>query len=208
MGTISFAGMPPKSKQIDVSSDSICESINPLAPTEDVVVTDGKLANVIVYARSGDSLDTYSFAAPSMEVLLEHKRCQYAPRVLGLMVQQTLKIVNSDLTIHNTHAIARNNREWSQSQPPGADPIEQRFSLPEFYIAMRDNQHPWQKAVIGVFSHPFFSVSATDGSYEITGLPAGHYTLTAWHEKYGEQTVDVSVGSREKKTLDFTFKDK
>lgn len=151
MGTISFAGMPPKSKQIDVSSDSICESINPLAPTEDVVVTDGKLANVIVYARSGDSLDTYSFAAPSMEVLLEHKRCQYAPRVLGLMVQQTLKIVNSDLTIHNTHAIARNNREWSQSQPPGADPIEQRFSLPEFYIAMRDNQHPWQKAVIGVF---------------------------------------------------------
>jgi hypothetical protein len=55
MGTISFAGIPPKSKQIDVSSDSICESINPLAPTEDVVVTDGKLANVIVYARSGDS---------------------------------------------------------------------------------------------------------------------------------------------------------
>ncbi len=206
VGTISFAGVPPKPKQIDVSSDPVCEIVNPEAPTEDVVVTDGKLANVVVYARSGDSLSTYSFEGPSTEVILEHKGCQYVPRVLGMLPQQTLKILNSDPTTHNTHPTPKNNREWNQSQPPGAEPIEQRFPLPELFIPIRDNQHPWQKAYVGVFSHPFFSVSATDGSYKITGLPAGQYTIVAWHEKYGEQTVDVLLAGSEQRNLDFTFK--
>ncbi len=206
LGTINFAGVPSKPKQIDMSADPICEAVNPESLTEDVVVTDGKIANVVVYARAGDSLNTYLFAIPSSEVTLEHKRCQYTPRVLGMMPQQTLKILNSDATTHNTHPTPKNNREWNQSQPPGAIPIEQRFAMPELYIPIRDNQHPWEKAYVGVFSHPFFSVSATDGSYKITGLPPGQYTIVAWHEKYGEQTVDVSFGSREQKTLDFTFK--
>ena len=206
VGTISFAGVPPKPKQIDVSPDPVCEIVNPEAPTEDVVVTDGKLANVVVYARSGDSLSTYSFEGPSTEVILEHKGCQYVPRVLGMLPQQTLKILNSDPTTHNTHPTPKNNREWNQSQPPGAEPIEQRFPLPELFIPIWDNQHPWQKAYVGVFSHPFFSVSVTDGSYKITGLPPGQYTIVAWHEKYGEQTVDVSIGRKEQRTLDFTFK--
>jgi hypothetical protein len=206
LGTINFAGVPPKPKQIDMSADPMCEGVNPESPTEDVVVTDGKLANVVVYARAGDSLNAYLFAIPTTEVTLEHKRCQYVPRVLGMLPQQTLKILNSDPTTHNTHPTPKNNREWNQSQPPGAIPIEQRFAMPELFIPIKDNQHPWEKAYVGVFSHPFFSVSATDGSYKITGLPPGQYTIVAWHEKYGEQTVDVSFGSREQKTLDFTFK--
>jgi hypothetical protein len=206
LGTINFAGVPPNPRQIDMSPDPVCEIVNPDAPTEDVVVTDGKLANVVVYARSGDSLSTYSFERPSTKVILEHKACQYVPRVLGMLPEQTLKILNSDPTTHNTHPTPKNNREWNQSQPPGGDPIEQHFPLPELFIPIRDNQHPWEKAYVGVFSHPFFSVSATDGTYKITGLPAGQYTIVAWHEKYGEQTVDVSFGSREQKRLDFTFK--
>lgn len=209
VGTISFAGVPPEPRQIDMSADPICETVNPESATlatEDVVVTDGKLANVFIYVRAGDPLDGYLFDAPSTEVILEHKGCQYVPRVLGMLPQQTLKILNSDPTTHNTHPTPKNNREWNQSQPPGAEPIEQRFPLPELFIPIRDNQHPWQKAYVGVFSHPYFSVSATDGSYKIMGLPAGQYTIVAWHEKYGEQTIDVSLASTEQKTLDFTFK--
>jgi hypothetical protein len=209
VGTISFAGVPPKPKQIDVSADPICETVNPESPslpTEDVVVTDGKLANVFVYVKTGDALNIYSFEVPSTEVILEHKGCQYVPHVLGILAQQTLKILNSDTTTHFTHPTPKNNREWHQLQPPGAPPIEERFALPELFIPIKDNQHPWQKAYIGVLSHPFFSVSAKDGSYKITGLPTGEYTIVAWHEKYGEQTINVSFESREQKTLDFTFK--
>jgi carboxypeptidase family protein len=204
-GTISFVGKPPKPMHIDTSADPICGTINPDPITDWVIVTDQKLANVFVYVR-GESLNTYSFDAPSGDVTLEHKGCRYVPHVLGMQTQQTLKILNSDPTTHNTHPTPKNNREWNQSQPPGAAALEQRFAWPELFIPIKDNQHPWEKAYVGVFSHPFFSVSGKDGSYKISGLPPGQYTVVAWHERFGEQTIDVFLAGSEQKNLDFAFK--
>lgn len=205
MGTISFSGTPPGPFGIDTSADPVCEKANPELLTDQVVVTDQKLANVVIYVR-GEMLNWYSFDAPPADVMLEHKDCRYVPHVLGIQIHQTLKILNSDETTHNTHPTPKNNREWNQSQPPGSTALEQRFASPELFIPFKDNQHPWEKAYVGVFSHPFFSVSGTDGSYKISGLPAGQYTVVAWHEKFGEQTVDLFMAGSEQKNLDFTFK--
>jgi hypothetical protein len=204
MGTISFAGTPPEPLRIDTSADPICEMVNPDPTTEWVIVTNQKLANVVVYVR-GELLNSYSFDAPSPDVTLEHKGCRYEPHVLGMQTQQTLKIVNSDPTTHNTHPTPKNNREWNQSSSPGAV-LEHRFAWPELFIPIKDNQHPWEKAYVGVFSHPFFAVSGIDGSYKISGVPPGQYTVVAWHEKFGEQTFDVFLTGSEQKKLDFTFK--
>lgn len=205
VGTISFVGTPPESRRIDMSSDPVCEKVSADRTTDWVIVNNEKLANVVVYVR-GDSLNAYSFDAPSPDVTLEHKGCRYVPHVLGMQTQQTLKIVNSDPTAHNTHPSPKINREWNQSQPPGAAALEQRFTSPELFIPVRDNQHPWEKAYVGVFSHPFFSVSGTDGSYKISGLPPGQYTIVAWQEKFGEQAVDVFLAGSEQRNLEFTFK--
>jgi hypothetical protein len=205
VGTISFEGIPPKPLRIDTSADPVCETVNPEATTDWVVVKDHKLANVVVYLQS-ESLNLYSFDVPSAEVTLEHKGCRYLPHVLGMQTQQTLKVLNSDPTTHNTHPTPKNNREWNQSQPPGAAALEQRFAWPELFIPIKDNQHPWEKAYVGVFSHPFFAVSSADGTFRISGAPPGQYTVVAWHERLGEQTVDVFLAGSEQKTLDFTFK--
>ena len=205
VGTISFAGVPPEPRRFDMSADPICETVNPESATEDVIVTDGKLANVFVYARAGDALDAYAFDIPSAEVTLEHRGCHYVPHILGMQTQQILMILNGDPTTHNTHAIPKNNPEWSQTQPPDIPPFEKRIARPELLIPIKDDQHPWEKAYVSVLSHPFFAVSSKDGSYKISGLPPGQYTIVAWHEKYGEQTADVSIARREQKTLDLTF---
>jgi len=65
--------------------------------------------------------------------------------------------------------------------------------------------HTWMSAYIGVFNHPFFAVTGDDGSFSLSKLPAGDYTVEAWHEKYGTQTMKVTVGASDKKTADFTF---
>jgi hypothetical protein len=204
VGTISFVGKPPEPFRIDTSADPVCEKFDPLM-TDWVIVKNHKLANVVIYIR-GEFLNSYSFEAPSPEVTLEHKGCRYLPHVLGMQTQQTLKIVNSDATTHNTHPRPKNNREWNQSQPPGVVALEQRFAWPELFIPFRDNQHPWENAYVGVFSHPFFSVSAINGSYKLSGIPPGHYTVVAWHEKLGEQMVDLFLAGCEQRNLDFTFK--
>ena len=53
--------------------------------------------------------------------------------------------------------------------------------------------------------HPFFAITATNGSFEIDGLPAGDYILVAWHSKLGEQEQTISVGADGSASADFTF---
>ena len=205
VGTISFVGTPPKPLRIDMSADPICYTVNSDPITDWIVVSDQKLANVLVYVRS-ESLNAHSFEAPSPEVMLEHRGCRYVPHVLGMQTNQILKILNNDPTTQNTHATPRSNPDWNQSQPVGSAALELRFKSPEVSVPMKDNQHPWEKAYVGVFTHPFFAVTGMDGSYKISGLPSGQYTIVAWHEKLGEQTIDAFVAGSEQKNLDFTFK--
>jgi len=59
---------------------------------------------------------------------------------------------------------------------------------------------------INVVKNPFFAVTDKSGKYEIKGLPPGDYTLGFVHEKFGEQTQKVTVGPKDTKTVDQTFK--
>ena len=44
------------------------------------------------------------------------------------------------------------------------------------------------------------------GAFELKNLPAGTYTVEAWHEKLGTQTQSVTLGEKETKTISFAFK--
>lgn len=204
-GKISFAGKLPQRRLIDTSSDPVCQNANSELYTEDVIITAGNLANVLVYVESGDMLGLYAFDATKSDVLLTHRRCQFVPHVLGMQLSQTLKIANEDATAHNTH-LGLKDGDWNQSQPENSQPLEKKFATPEPLIPVRDNQHPWEKAYIAVLSHPFFAVSGRNGSYQISGLPPGQYSVIARHERFGEQRAEISVGVSEQKNLDFTFK--
>ena len=211
-GSIAYTGTPPAAKKIDTSADPVCGQKNPNLSTEDNVVTNGKLANVFVYikdgaAADGTKVDGYAWPAGSA-VTLDQNGCHYRPHVLGLMTGQKLSITNSDPTQHNIHPTPKNNPEWNQTQPNGAPPIEKTFKQTEVLIPVKCNQHPWMKAYIGVLKHPLFAVSAEDGSFTIKGVPAGTYTVAAWHEGGAagtEQTMKVTVAANGSAKADFSF---
>jgi len=203
-GTITLTGKRPKPLNIDTSADPVCYDINPYPTTEWVVGNEGKLANVFIYVKS-ETLETYAFEQPTSPVIVEHKGCGYVPHVLGMRVGQPLMILNSDPTVHNTHAIPKSNVEWNQSQPPGAPPLTKSFNQSEVFIPLRDNQHPWEKAYVGVFDHPFFAISDEFGNYRIEGLPPGQYVVIAWHERFGEKRVEITFVPREVRDISFNF---
>lgn len=207
-GTVSFQGEAPKRREIDMSADSVCAEINRDPASEDVVVTGGKLAHVFVYVKSGSALEEFEFAAPEQPAVIERRKCQYLPHVLGLQAGQTLSVVNADDTAHNTNVRPSLNPTWNVSQPPNGEPVTQQFNLAETFFPLKCNQHPWEKAWLGVFAHPFFSTSGMDGAYRIEGLPDGTYTLVAWHEKFGEKEVTVTISSGEQKSQEFIFEAK
>jgi plastocyanin len=192
-----------------MDADAACAQSNPNPQTEDVLVKDGKLANVLVYIKDGKTSDGksitgFAFEVPATEVSLDQKGCRYIPHVLGMMAGQKLKVTNSDPTAHNVHPSPKSNKEWNQSQPANAAPIIQTFTRAEVVVPVKCNQHPWMKANIGVMKHPFYAVSSENGAFEIKGVPPGTYTVATWHERYGEKTQSVTIGAKETKTQDFT----
>ena len=173
--------------------------------TEDVVPGEnGTLQNVVVYLQ-GD-FSQYAFTTPTPPVTIDQKGCQYQPHVLALMTNQPLQVINSDPLTHNIHPVPKDNREWNQSQPPGAAPIDQSFARPEVAIPVKCNVHPWMKAYIAVFANPYFQVTGKDGSFDIKNVPPGTYTVTAWHELYGTREQNVIIGPKESKNVTLTFK--
>jgi len=71
------------------------------------------------------------------------------------------------------------------------------FAAPEVMVNLECNVHGWMHAYAGVRPDPFFAVSKQDGSFTITGLPPGTYTIEAWHEKFGTQTATVTIAGTE-----------
>jgi len=212
-GKITFNGIPPRRRRVDISDDPVCERINPNLMTEEWVIKNGTVADAFIYIKDGEVADgrrmrDLKFRVPVTGIILDQKGCHYVPRVTGIQAGQTLKVVNSDPTVHNVQSVPIRNKGWNQRQAKGGAPIENIFTENEIMIPIKDERHPWMKAYVGVLSHPYYAVSATDGSYEIRGVPPGTYIIAAWHEGYGmgaEKTLQVKVPANGKITANFSF---
>lgn len=205
-GTIIFNGEVPRRPRYDMTADSVCvEQNREPVYVQDLLIKQQRVLNTFIYLKDGEPLNNYRFEVPDSEVVLAHKDCSYSPRVLGIRVGQRLSVVNSDRTVHNTHPTPRINQEWNMSQAVGGPPFITTFNRQELFIPIKDNHHPWERAYLGVFDHPFFAVSDEFGNYEIRGLPAGKYTLVAWHERLGEQVIPITIVGGESQKIDFTF---
>jgi len=202
-GKITFDGMPPMPKKIVTSSDPGCKNSD--LTTEDYVVSDGGLENVIIFVSGG--LEGKKFPTKTDEVLLTQKGCHYVPHALVLQTGQPLKIRNDDDTAHNIHAWAEVNTGFNEPQASKGVETVKHFDKEEILLPIRCDVHNWMNAFIGVFSHPLATVSGKGGAYEMK-LPAGTYEVTAEHEKLGSQKMMVTVADNGSAELNFTFKPK
>src|SRR6266704_6767273 len=203
-GKISFEGTPPPNDKVQMSSDPYCQQHAADNPTvETVKVSDGGLENVIVYVSSGLPAGA-TFATPPTPIEINQQNCHYIPHVFTMMTNQQLEIKNSDMTLHNIHAWAEKNPQFNVGQPVKDMVSETKFAKPEVPLPVRCDVHKWMGAFIGVFDHPFHTVSKSGGSFELK-VPPGNYEITAWHEKFGTKTTMVQVGDNDKKEVNFSF---
>ena len=201
-GKISFEGTPPPNEKIQMSADPFCQHQNPTATTESVKVSDGGLENVIVFVNSG--VPNASFPTPTEPVMIDQHDCHYVPHVFTMQTNQPLKIKNSDATLHNIHAWAEKNTTFNIGQPVQNMETQKTFTTDEVPLPVRCDVHKWMGAFIGVFHHPYHTVTKAGGAYELK-LPPGNYEIVAWHEKFGKKTMMVEVKDNDKKELAFSF---
>jgi len=201
-GVITFTGTPPQGKKLTLPSG--CKT-NGTSYTDEVIVNNGKLENVLVRVIKGLEGKTFT-DIPSSPVVLNQKNCIYHPRMAAARVGQEVIFLNSDPIFHNVRSISKSNVNFNLAMPKKDQRISKRFDKPEFFVQTKCSVHPWMSANLAIVDHPFFAVSDKSGEFIIKALPVGVYTLEVWHEVFGVQTKEITVTATDKLDLNFNYK--
>ena len=191
-GTVKLTGTPPEMALTKRQADPYCAK-TPMKEEEVVVGLGGGLKNVLVRLTKGV---TGAYPAPAGGGTVDQTACMYRPRVQGIVLGQPLVIKNSDQTLHNIHGYKGASTLFNQAEIPGLPPMTKQLNDPDQIVKLKCDVHPWMTAYVLVSSHPFFAVTGDDGTFKITGVPAGSYTVEAWHERYGAKTAQVTVADK------------
>ena len=203
-GTVLFQGPVPPQAEVRLGGWAECTAQHE-GPVHagDVLVEGGKLRNAIVYVKEG--LGDRVFAIPEEPVVVDQKGCVFVPRIAAARAYQPVQFLNGDPMAHNVHGLARKSQEWNFSLGVKGAARTIALASPEVPIEIVCDIHPWMRAYIAVFDHPYFALSAADGSFALGNLPPGQYVVEAWHERFGTRATPVSLGARDRAEISFTF---
>ncbi|HEX8848962.1 MAG TPA: carboxypeptidase regulatory-like domain-containing protein [Gemmatimonadaceae bacterium] len=192
-GTVTVGGTLPADTLVHPTSDmQVCGS-----ELQDVSIDhDGpKLAGAVVWldgVRSGKALPLVK----RYDVINEG--CLMTPRVQAAAVGGTLNVRSRDPIIHRTRIIRPGEKEpvalvteTDEGQVVPLDKALDRAGL----LEIRCDLHPWTRAWLVVFDHPYFEVTGRDGAFSLDSVPPGEYTLHVWHERLGTITRPVKIES-------------
>jgi plastocyanin len=132
---------------------------------------------------------------------IETKSKKFTPQVLAVPVGSTVTFPNSDTILHNVFSASGANAFdlglYGKGQ--AKDAVFREPGLVRVYC----NVHEKMVAFVVVCPSRYFARVRDDGSFEITGAPAGEYDVKVWDERGGIQASSVTVAAGD--TLDVAF---
>ncbi|GEJ56783.1 TonB-dependent receptor [Anaeromyxobacter diazotrophicus] len=195
-GTVSFTGAPPQLAPLKVTKNqNVCGAT---VPDQSIEVAGGHLENVVVMVK-GSGLPK----PPPEKIVLDQEKCHYKPHVQATGPGATVEIVNSDPMLHNIHGYLGTTTVFNIAMPIKGQKIPRVLSKPGV-VHVKCDVHEWMNGWIVVSDTPYAKVG-DDGSYTIKDVPPGTYTVTAWHEKLGEKSQQVTVPASGDAAASFTY---
>lgn len=228
-GRVVLRGTPPP--EIRIPLDPATATLRPtgLTTRHYLVSSNSGLANAYVSIKSG--LSHHTVPSTSAPVLVGFHSGRIEPFVVGVFTNQVLRFQNGDPMLHNLHVMPRahGNRDvnlamptptpilvetWYKAiyrrlilrRPPPSKGIDRVFPMPEAFLRLKCEVHPWEFGYICVADHPFFAVTDQEGNFAFPrGLPPGRYEVEARHLKAGAVTQEVVIAAGERRRLEFTL---
>ena len=146
-------------------------------------------ADAVVYV---DKVAGKTFSPPAEHAKIDQKNMQFNPHVLPIVAGTTVDFLNSDALLHNVFspdacADRFNLGTWPQGQVKSF-----RFKK-ECFAALLCKVHPEMEGFVVALPTPYFAVTSADGSYHISDVPDGSYTVKVWHPKLKAAQKSVAV---------------
>ncbi len=151
----------------------------------------------MVVFLEGGSLPPKTPVTATIEQLDSH----FDPELIVVPTGSTVQFPNSDPIFHNVFSLSKAQSFdlgfYSQGQSRTVK--FNRAGVVQVYCHIHTNMY----AAIVVTSSPWFAKPSSDGSFEWSDVPAGHYRLTAWHKIAGfhQTEVDVPESGKAKVTI-------
>lgn len=192
-GVVQFTGAPRADSVVTTGRDPrVCDATMRIPA---LVVQDSALADVVVWLadiRTGRPLPV------SKRFELVSHKCSFTPHVQAVATGGTLNVRNDDALIYRNHAIDSRTGD-TVTELPFTDagqviPLDRQLKAP-ILLEVKSSSHPWMRAWIAAFDHPYFAVTGKGGAFSMNDVPPGSYTLKAWHPALGVTTHPVTIGA-------------
>jgi hypothetical protein len=193
-GTIDFDGALPADTVIQLPPDAL--GCGQRITDHRVDRTGTRIGGAIVWLtdiRSGKPLPV------GRRYELANEDCMLTPQVQAVVSPATLNFASEDVALHRDRIVNVGTGELEAIAPFNDNgevvPFDSLLTGTE-QLEVTCEMHPWSKAHILVFDHPYFATSEKSGTCAIDDIPPGTYHVKAWHPLLGvaDQSVTISAG--------------
>ena len=119
---------------------------------------------------------------------MDQPKCMFDPHAVAIREGQELLVKNSETIAHNfkwTGEPNTKNEGGNVLMPAKTDHLVKDLVPSRLPILVECNLHPWMKAYLRVYNHPYYAVTDGNGAFEFVKAPAGEYRLKVWHGSAG-----------------------
>lgn len=162
---------------------------------------DGPMNTVVYLAGLAGMPDSLTFRPDPLMVQQDER---FVPHVLPVKMGTAVGFPNQDDFYHNVFSVVSGDR-FDLGRYAQGETTYQKFEKAGVVVVVRCEIHPSMKAYVLVLDTDFFTVPKDNGTYLLTGVPAGTYQLTVWHPERAAQSRTVSVPETGEAVVDFSF---
>lgn len=156
------------------------------------------LERVVLYI---ERVEVKTFAPSDRNAVVDQVRMTFVPHVLPIIAGTTVEFPNSDSTRHNVFSPSVTKRFNLGTYPTG---VTKSVTFEKTgVVTLLCNVHPEMSAFVLVLQNPFYAKVSKNGTYTISGVPSGKYTMIAWHPKFKPKKVEVVMPAEGNVNVDF-----
>jgi hypothetical protein len=189
-GKVVFKGTVPLKTVLPTKDKDTCGG-----PRKDplvVVGANGEVKDVVVSLKEVKSGKAWPSAK---QPVLDQKGCVFAPHV-QVMAPGNLDVLNSDPVLHNTHGYYGKNTAFNLALPLQGAKVTRPLRRPGV-VRVDCDAHGWMEAWVVVVDNPYYAQTGADGTFTISEVPPGSYTVVVWQEHSGAVEMPVTVKAKE-----------